>query len=88
VLWILPADFFDHGKAMCLSVVLFDQECFGCGITRAIQHLMHFDFEAAWGFNKLSVIILPMLLIIWAQEIKRSFPRAQAVYADWKNRRS
>jgi hypothetical protein len=88
VLWVLPADFFDHGQAKCLSVVFFDQECFGCGMTRAIQHLMHFDFDAAWAFNKVSVIVLPCLLIIWAQELKRSYPGAKAVYLDLKNRKA
>lgn len=80
VLWVLPADFFDTGQAKCLSVVFFDQECYGCGMTRAIQHLMHFDWEAALGFNKLSFFVLPCLLVLWVQELRRSWPYAREVF--------
>ena len=45
VLIALPADFFDTGQSICLSVVLLDTECYGCGMTRAIQHLVHLDFQ-------------------------------------------
>jgi hypothetical protein len=71
VLMLLPADFFDTGRATCLSVVLFNQKCYGCGITRAVQHLIHFDFAAAWEFNKLVVAVVPLLLIVWVQELIR-----------------
>lgn len=70
VLLVLPADFFDHGRSICISVLLFDQTCYGCGMTRAIQHLIHGDLFKAWEFNKLSVIVLPLLIIIWWQEIR------------------
>lgn len=71
VLWILPADFFDHGKSVCLSVLLLDIECYGCGMTRAVQHLIHFDFAQAALYNKLSFIALPLLIIVWVQELIR-----------------
>ncbi len=64
VLLFLPADFFDHGQPMCISVLLLDRECYGCGMTRAIQHLIHFDFNAAMHFNKLSFIVLPLLAFL------------------------
>lgn len=38
-LFILPADFFDTGSSICLSVVLFNKQCYACGLTRAVQHL-------------------------------------------------
>jgi hypothetical protein len=44
VLWVLPASFFDKGQSLCLSVLLLDKTCYGCGITRAVQHCMHGDF--------------------------------------------
>ena len=43
VLFILPSDFFDEGDSVCLSVMLFNIECYGCGMTRAIMHFIHFD---------------------------------------------
>ena len=66
VLLFLPADFFDHGKqSLCLSVLLFDQECPACGMTRACQHLIHFDFEEAFAYNMVSFVALPALGIVW-----------------------
>lgn len=67
MLLLLPSDFFDRGHSICLSILLFDVECYGCGMTRAIMHLIHFDFNTAWIFNKLSFIVLPLLIIYWSQ---------------------
>ena len=71
VLFLLPADFFDTGESICLSVQLFDMQCYGCGMTRAIQHLIHFDFHDAYEYNKLSFLVVFVLLIVWFQEMRR-----------------
>ncbi len=71
ILIILPSTFFDSGDSLCLSIVIFDRECFGCGMTRAIQHLIHLDFSAAYQFNKLSLLVVPLLIITYIKEIKR-----------------
>ncbi|GAB4132491.1 MAG: hypothetical protein Fur0041_03860 [Bacteroidia bacterium] len=73
LLWFLPADYFDTGRAACLSKVLLDRECPGCGLTRAVQHAMHFEFTAAWEFNKLVVIIFPLMVMIYFHVIGRYF---------------
>ena len=43
--------------SICLSLFLFDTECYACGMTRAIQHLIHFDFLTGYNYNKLSIIV-------------------------------
>jgi hypothetical protein len=75
VLLVLPADFFDEGQSMCVSVLLFDQKCYACGITKAIQHLIHFDFDAAIEYNKLSIIVLPLLIFVWGEEVLRTYKK-------------
>lgn len=35
--------------------------CPGCGSLRALHHLMHGNFQAAWAMNPLTVILLPFL---------------------------
>lgn len=65
----LPADHFDEGQSMCLSVLIFDMECYACGMTRGIQHLLHFDFQEAWEFNKLSFVVLPLGIFMVASQI-------------------
>ena len=67
----LPINFFDSGDSICLSVVFFNKECYGCGMTRAIQHLIHLDFKGAYDFNKFSFIVLPTLIYLLLKEIKK-----------------
>jgi hypothetical protein len=54
-----------------MSVVFFDRECYACGMTRAIQHLIHLDFFIAYDYNKLSFIVLPIFIRSLIKEIKR-----------------
>lgn len=67
VLLILPADFFDKGESICLSKVIFNVECYACGLTRACMHLIHLQFEEAYAYHMLSFIVLPLLAVIWVQ---------------------
>lgn len=69
VLWLLPADFFDKGESVCLSQLLAGVECYACGLTKATMHFVHFQFEEAWNFNKLSFIVVPMLFPLWVKSI-------------------
>ena len=85
VLILLPADALDHGRAMCISRVFFDFECFACGISRACMPLIHLDFEGAFEFNMASFIVLPLLIILWIQWFFKEwkmFKRYRAVYAN------
>jgi len=66
VLWILPADFFDNSKVvLCPSRLFFDVECLGCGMTRAVMHIHHFEFSEAIYYNLGVVLIYPALVILW-----------------------
>ncbi|MCP4441705.1 MAG: DUF2752 domain-containing protein [Aureispira sp.] len=69
VLWSLPADYFDSGRTVCLSVWLLNVECWGCGLTRATMHLLHFDFEIAYHYNKLAFVLFPLLVYVWGNYI-------------------
>tara|TARA_B110000285_G_scaffold72347_1_gene83342 strand:+ start:343 stop:639 length:297 start_codon:yes stop_codon:yes gene_type:complete len=75
VLFVLPASFFDTGKSVCLSVALLDQECYGCGMTRGLQHLIHGEVKEAHEFNKLSSFVLVVLIVLWIIEMKKLFNR-------------
>jgi hypothetical protein len=62
---LLPADFFDKGKSICLSKMLANMDCYACGLTRATMHFIHFEFDKAWSYNKLSFIVVPLLFPLW-----------------------
>jgi len=70
---LLPADFFDEGESICLSKVIFDVECYGCGLTRSIMHLIHFDFKTSWEWSKLGVISFPILFLLWLKYLLKQF---------------
>lgn len=65
ILLVLPADFFDQGQSLCLSILLLNQECYACGLTRAIMHLIHLEFGEAYYYNMLAFIVFPLLAYQW-----------------------
>lgn len=69
LLWLLPASFFDDGESVCLSVQLAGMECYACGMTRAVMHFIHFEFAAAWDFNKIVFIVMPIFFLVWVKSI-------------------
>jgi hypothetical protein len=74
ILWILPANFFDgeEGIILCPSRRFFNIECFGCGLSRAIMHLHHFDFENAAFYNIGSFVIYIGLIYVWFIWVKNT----------------
>ena len=76
ILFLLPKNAFDHGQSLCLFTLLSGEACFGCGMTRACMHLIHFDFETAATFNKISFIVFPILCGLYAQEFWKTFKKS------------
>lgn len=76
VLWVLPGDIFDNtGIEICPSKAFFDFECLGCGMTRAVMHLHHFQFQDAIFFNYGVVVIYPALVVVWFMWTRSSAQR-------------
>lgn len=69
VLVFLPKDYFNTGQSICVSQLLFDLECYACGMTRAVMHMIHFDFKSAWEFNKLAFLVVPLLIPLWLKSL-------------------
>ncbi len=66
VLWLLPSDYFDDtGIITCPSVLFFDVECIGCGMTRGIMHFHHFEYTEAIYYNYGVVVMYPLLVFFW-----------------------
>ena len=71
VLWVLPANFFDQtGVVLCVSRWLLNTECYACGLTRAVQHVMHFEFSVGYAYNHLVVCVFPILVFLWVREVR------------------
>lgn len=48
----------------CIFNLVTGYKCPGCGMTRAINSLMHGDFISAYDYNKL-ILLIPIGLIIY-----------------------
>jgi hypothetical protein len=66
----------------CLFTKMTGTECLGCGMTRATMSMMQFDFERAWHFNKLSFIVMPLLLILIAFDFKKFYKSERSKFSD------
>ncbi len=77
VLIFLPANHFDTGETLCPSKRLLDIECPGCGMTRGVMHTIHFEFKKAWEFNKLTFIVLPILIYYWGKAVYTTYKKIQ-----------
>lgn len=75
ILLFLPSDFFDSGESICLSIVLFGIECYGCGMTSAMMHLIHGEFELAFAYNILSFLAFPILAFLWLKSFLKEVGR-------------
>ena len=73
VLLAMPANYFDKGESICLSHLLAGLDCYACGMTRSVMHLIHFDFATAWDFNPLGVVVLPLLALYWLKLVLQGF---------------
>jgi len=74
VLWILPGDFFDNtGLEICPSKIFLGIECFGCGLTRSVMHMHHFQFDDAVFYNGMGLVAYPILIVLWFTWVHKSY---------------
>ena len=79
VLWLLPVEYFNsEGVLACPSRSLFDIECLGCGLTRAVMHFHHFEFQEAIYYHMGVVLFYPFLVWLWQKWV-----RAELAYFEW-----
>jgi len=69
LLVLLPQSAFETGHGICLFKNIFDWDCPGCGMTRAIWAVAHGKFSSAVHFNRGVVIVFPLLCYLFAKGI-------------------
>jgi len=65
----VPTSFLDAGPTICLIKNLFGIECPGCGMTRAISSIFHGEIVRAFQYNRLVVIVFPLLSYVHIKNI-------------------
>ena len=53
----------------CLWKTFFGFECSGCGITSSIIEIIKGNFLVAWEINKITFLVLPLLLFYSIKEV-------------------
>jgi hypothetical protein len=69
LLSLLSLDELEGKHSICLFKNLFGIECYGCGITKAVIATIQLDFIRAFNYNKLIIVIVPLLVYLWIKEI-------------------
>ena len=68
LLSFISLDNLDGKRSLCLFKNLFGIECYGCGITKSIIACIQLDFIRAFEYNKLIVVIMPLIIYLWVKE--------------------
>lgn len=76
-LYFIPREsFFEHTHTLCLVHWFTGEECWGCGMTRALVSLLYLDFDAAWAYHRGVVVVAPVLAWLWVKWIYNEVRRA------------
>ena len=70
IVYILPKDQIFSGSTSCIHRKLLNVDCPGCGMTRAIYSILHFNFKTALQLNFVAFFVLPLLAVEIAIGIK------------------
>jgi hypothetical protein len=62
IFYNIPKKYLGDTYPICLYRLILGKECLGCGTTRAIWSILHFNFKEAMEYNKLIVVICPLLI--------------------------
>ncbi len=68
---IVPTEYIEGGPTICLFRNMIGVPCLGCGLTRAISSIFHGNFVKALSYNKLIVIIFPLLCFLCFYDLLR-----------------
>jgi len=69
ILYFIPIKWLNEQHTICVFKNIIGKDCFGCGITRAIISCIQLDFEKSFYYNKIIIIVLPILFYEWLKNI-------------------
>jgi hypothetical protein len=75
IFYNIPKKYLGDTNPICLYRIIFNQNCWGCGTTRAIWSIIHFNFNQALEYNRLIIITFPLLtgcIIYWIGKNKEN----------------
>ena len=79
LLILIPTSWIEERRTLCLIKNLTGRACPGCGMTRACSCAFHAHFKQAFQYNKLVVIVLPLLAYEWLQAVTSAYRRYRSL---------
>ena len=73
----LPATFLDNRPSLCLFRLATGRSCPGCGMSRALWHLLHGNFRQATSYNWRVLLLAPLLACLYLRLLFRIFASLQ-----------
>ena len=62
-------DVLEHERSFCLFKTFLGHECWGCGLFKATVACLKLEFVRAFHYNKLIVIVFPLIVYYWGKEL-------------------
>src|SRR5712691_3460895 len=72
---LIPTSWFESRRSVCLIRNVFSINCPGCGMTRAISCVFHGNFKKAFHYNRLVVLVFPLLGYVWVRSVMTEYRR-------------
>jgi Protein of unknown function (DUF2752) len=82
-LFLLPLSYMESMPSVCLIKNITGYECPGCGMTHSVFNILHGNFIQAFYYNKLVIVIFPLLAYIWLKTIVVSY---KSLASDFKTK--
>lgn len=61
---IVPTEYIKQAPSICIFKNIIGVGCFGCGLTRALSSMLHGNLVEAYHYNRLIVIVFPLLSLL------------------------
>ncbi len=68
-LFSVPLSTLESLPSLCLYKNIIGTECPGCGMTRAALSLLHLRFAGAFAFNRMIIIVFPLILFLFFKNL-------------------
>jgi hypothetical protein len=81
---VVPTSWLEGRRSLCLIRNVFGVLCPGCGMTRAISCVFHGNFKQALQYNKLVVLVFPLLCYVWLRSVAAFFVEGASILGSTK----
>jgi hypothetical protein len=62
IFFSIPKIYIGDTYPLCLYRIILNKKCIGCGTTRAVWSILHFNFNDAYEYNKMIIITFPLIM--------------------------